>query len=75
MLELIQEILPMISTDISKTDLTAYAVSLGPMLSSAEIHTQAIPVEGGYYDARIDGMAVLVPDLEKNTQFLEDTLT
>lgn len=75
MLELIQDILPMISTDISKADLTAYAVSLGPMLSDAEIRLQAIPVEGGYYDARIDGMAVLVPDLDKNTQFLEETLT
>lgn len=75
MLELIQDVLPMISTDISKADLTAYAVSLGPMLSNAEIRLQAIPVEGGYYDARIDGMAVLVPDLEKNTQFLEETLT
>ncbi len=75
MLELIQDVLPMISTDISKADLTAYAVSLGPMLSKAEIRMQAIPVEGGYYDARIDGMAVLVPDLEKNKQFLEDTLT
>ena len=75
MLELIQDVLPMISTDISKADLTAYAVSLGPMLSKAEIRMQAIPVEGGYYDARIDGMAVLVPDLEKNKQFLEETLT
>ena len=75
MLEIIQDVLPMINTDISRADLTAYAVSLGPMLSDAEIRLQAIPVEGGYYDAKIDGKAVLVPDLEKNAQVLEELLS
>ena len=75
MLALIQDILPMIDTDISKSDLTAYAVSLGPMLSDAEIRTQAIPVAGGYYDAKIDGKWVLVPDIPKNVQVLAESLT
>lgn len=75
MLELIQDILPMINTDISKSDLTAYAVTLGPMLSDAEIRTQAIPVAGGYYDAKIDGKWVLVPDLPKNAEALADSLS
>ena len=74
MLSLIQDVMPMINTDISKSDLTAYAVSLGPMLSGAEIRTQAIPVEGSYYDAKIDGKWVLVPDIPKNIQALADTL-
>lgn len=75
MLALIQDVLPMIDTDISKTDLTAYAVSFGSMLSNAEIRTQAIPVAGGYYDAKIDGKWVLVPDIPKNVQALADSLT
>ena len=75
MLGLLNEILPMVTTDISKSDLTAYAVSLFPMLATAEIRTQSIPVADGYYGARIDGKAVLVPDMEKNIQALVDSLT
>ena len=74
MLSLMQEMLPMITTDISKADLTGYALTLFPMLSAAEIRMQAIPVDGGYYDAKIGGMWVLVPDLEKNVEALSDSL-
>ena len=75
MLALMQDIRPMIKTDLSKSDLTAYALSLGPMLSGAEIRMQAIPVEGGFSYQTIDGKSVLVPDLPKNIQALEDSLT
>ena len=75
LLGLLNEVLPMVTTDIPKADLTAYAVALIPMLRDAEIITQSIPVSGGYYNATIDEMAVLVPDLEKNKQALIDTLT
>ena len=73
-LALIQEFRPMISTDISKSALTGYALSLLPMLSGAEIRMKAIPVEGGYRYAKIDGKSVLVPDLEKNRKALEEWL-
>lgn len=75
MLSLVNDILPMITTDISKTDLTAYAVTLFPMLSTAEIKTQHIPVSGGYYHANIDEKSVLVPYLDKNRQVLNETLS
>jgi len=75
MLSLMHDLLPMITTDISKSDLTSYALTLFPMFNSAEIRTQAIPVEGSYYDAKIDGKWVLVADLEKNIQALNDALT
>ena len=75
MLGLLNDILPMVTTDISKSDLTAYAVTLFPMLATAEISTQSIPVADGYYGAKIDGKAVLVPDMEKNIQALVDSLT
>ena len=73
MLGIMKEVVPMVKTDISKTDMTVYAMTLFPMLSSAEVRTRAIPVAGGYHDERIDGKAVLVPDLEKNRKALEDT--
>lgn len=75
MLGLIQDILPMITTDITKTDLTGYAVSLLPMASGADIRMQAIPVEGAYRYATIDGKSVLLPDLEKNRQALSESLS
>lgn len=75
MLVLMGDLLPMVTTDISKSDLTAYAVTLLPMAVEAEIKTQSIPVAGGYKNARIDGKSVLVPDLEKNRQALVDSLT
>lgn len=75
MLSLLQQIRPMVTMDISKSDLTAYAVTLFPMLSDAEIRTRAIPVEGAYSYQTIDGKAVLLPDMKKNIEALEDTLS
>ena len=75
MVSLLCDIIPLIKTDISKIDLTAYTFSLFPMLSSAEIRTLAIPVEDGYYNADIGGKFVLVPDVEKNIQAIHDALS
>ena len=75
MLQLVKAIASMVKTDLSKADLTGYALSFFPMLSTAEIRTQAIPVEGGFSYSTIDGKAVLVPDMQKNKQVLEDTLS
>lgn len=74
MLGILNDVLPMITTDIPKSDLTSYAMTLFPMLEDAEVRTQAIPVAGAYHNAMIDKMAVLVPDLEKNRQALADSL-
>lgn len=74
MLRLMRELVPMVKTDIAKSDLTGYAMTLLPMLTNAEIRTQAIPVADGYRHAKIDGRYVLVPDLEKNKQALADLL-
>lgn len=75
MLGLLDDILPMITTDISAADLTTYALTLFPMLTSAQIKTQSIPVEDGFRYARVDGKSVLMPDMEKNKQALCDVLT
>ncbi len=69
------DLLPMVTTDMSKADVIGYAVSLFPMLSEAEFVSQRIPVEGEYYQARINGMAVLVPDIPGNIKVLVDTLS
>lgn len=75
MLGILSDILPLITTDMSKSDITSYAVQLFPMLATAQIKTQGIPAAGAYQSASIDGMSVLVPDLEKNIEILVDSLT
>lgn len=74
MLAIAYEILPMVSTDIPRADLTAYAVDLFPMLDDAEIKTQHIPISGGYYHDTINEKSVLVPYMEKNKQVLIETI-
>ena len=74
MLSLVNEILPMISTDISKRDMIAYAVTLFPMLEDAEFKTTHIPISGGYYHDTIDEKSVLVPYMEKNKKAIAELI-
>ena len=74
MLVLLEEILPMITTDMTKDQIFTYAKELFPLLLNCDIVTQGIPVAGGYYDAKIDGAAVLVPYMDVNIQALMDSL-
>ncbi len=72
--QLLLEVLPLITTDIETADILQYAITLLPILKDLTVTTQYIPAEGTYVNARIRGMSVLVPDLEKNRQILVDTL-
>ena len=72
---LLDDILGMISTDLTEAEVTNYFWALFPMLSKCEIITQGIPVEGSYYVGNVRGMSVLVPDMEMNRQALVDSLT
>lgn len=74
LLKLVEGIIPLISTDMSNSDITGYVMDLFPMLSELEITTQSIPAEGTYKGASVRGMSVLVPDMEANRQVLQDTL-
>ncbi|MBQ8238867.1 MAG: LCP family protein [Oscillospiraceae bacterium] len=75
MFVLLDDILPMVTTDLTEDKVVDYVWALFPMLSECEIITQRIPVDGGYYDAKIRGMEVLVPYMDVNRQALIDSLT
>ena len=75
MVGILDDILPLITTDLTQGEIIKYVTALFPMLSECEIMTQHIPVQGGYYDATIRGMQVLVPDMDVNRQALIDSLT
>ena len=71
---LVNKILPMLTTDMTNADITNYMVKILPLLSQLEISTQSIPASGTYRSCSIRGMAVLVPDLAANRAILRDTL-
>ena len=71
---LMGDILPMVTTNMTKDQMLTYVKDLFPMLANAEIITNRIPADGAYYMARINGMSVLVPDIAKNVAILEQSL-
>ena len=75
MIGLLDDILPLVTTDLTQGEVINYVIALFPMFSECEIVTQQIPVQGGFYDATIRGMQVLVPNMDMNRQALIDSLT
>lgn len=73
-LSLMDEILPMVTTDMSQTQIISYATDLFPMLTGATILSQRIPADGAYSGRMIRGMAVLVADMDAARLTLEQTL-
>ena len=53
MLELLEEILPMVTTNMGKGDMVSYAADLFPMLASAEINTMRIPADGTFRQGNV----------------------
>lgn len=74
LIELMNGVLPLITTDMTNRDMIRNVFRMLPILSGLEVTNQYIPAEGHYESRRIDGMAVLVPDFEANIQILKDTI-
>ena len=74
LLPLIREILPMLSTDLSAGQILMLALETAPKLSDATLVSQCIPAPGTYRDQTIDGMSVLVADMDAARQLLSETV-
>lgn len=61
-LRLVDELLPIITTDMSNSRITSLAVKYAPSVANLSIETYSVPPTGTYKNAMIRGMAVLVPD-------------
>lgn len=70
----IGEILPMLTTDLNRGQLFLYALEILPNLPEIDIQSQKIPADGTFTDQTIDGMAVLVADMDAQRQHLKKTL-
>lgn len=69
LLIVLNEILPMLTTDISKTDIVSYMgtfVSLG----TTELETLRLPLDNEYSNATIRKMDVLLPNMPNNIEAL-----
>lgn len=70
----IGQILPMLTTDLNRGQLFLYALEMLPNLSEIDIQSQKIPADGTFTDQSIDGMSVLVADMDAQRQHLRNTL-
>ena len=68
---LLDELLPLVTTDMSNGEIIDLAVSVIPDISDITVNTYRIPADGLCRDAWVSGMAVLIPDLERSRQELE----
>lgn len=71
---MMDDILPMVSTNMTKDEIFDHMTNLFPMLAGAQLVTQQIPAEGAYNQAKINEMAVLVPNISQNAKILADTM-
>lgn len=70
LIKLLKQVMPMISTDMSESRLLLLALEIFPNLPDLSLASQSIPAPGTYTDKTINGMAVLVPDLEASRALL-----
>lgn len=74
---LTEELLPLLTTDMSNSEILKFVVELVAVLPELKIVSQRIPADNAYAFARIDGKSVLYlspENLEKNRQILMDTI-
>lgn len=71
----LNDLLPMITTDLNPGQILLCALEVVPRLSDMETDSQRIPADGTFSDRTIDGMAVLVADMAAQRAFLRSTLT
>lgn len=67
------EVMPLLTTDLSNSELIGLGINLLEM-EMGELGGNRIPVEGGYQPQTIRGMMVLIPDLNKNRNWIYENL-
>ena len=72
---LLNKMVDLIATDMDKGQIIQYVAEVLPLLSELKIETLRIPADGMYYEANVDGLDAIVPNLQKNNQLLKEKLT
>lgn len=71
---LVNEVLPMATTDMTNSQILGHAAAVAPILADATITSQRIPADGAYSLASVNGMSVLLADMDANREILRNTL-
>lgn len=71
---LLNDLLPMITTDLNPGQILFCALEVVPSLSAMETVSQRIPIDGSAADQTVDGMSVLVADMAVQRRHLQNTL-
>jgi len=71
---MLNDLLPMLTTDLNPGQILFCALEILPNLSVMETSSQRIPVAGTATDKTIDGMAVLVADMAAQRRHLQNSL-
>jgi len=80
MLSMIEDILPLVTTNMSKNEIIDIAVEVAPMLASAELNTMRIPVDGTFRQGTVRVRAGLAAwfqydiDFASNRKVLRDLM-
>lgn len=72
--DLLRQVLPLLTTDMSNAEILGYAMKLFPILTDLKVNSLRIPADGAYSDASINGMSVLLPDLSDNRKVLSEAM-
>lgn len=72
LIPMMNQLLPMITTNLSSGQLLLLALEVVPQLSDFQLTSQRIPADGTFSDDTIDGMSVLVADLDAARQLLQN---
>ena len=73
-LGMLDDVLPMVTTNMSDSDIIKHIGNLLPMLANAKVEQNRIPEWGHYESVRINGRDVLLPDLKVIREYLKDKL-
>ena len=75
MLDILDDVLPYVTTTMSNQEIVNYALEIFPMLSNTTITNQQIPAAGTYKEMTVGSVtATKVADMEANRQILRDLL-
>lgn len=74
LLGLLDDLLPMITTDMSNKEIITLAKELFPILADCTVVSQRIPADGTYSLATINHMSCVVADMDAARKLLEETI-
>lgn len=74
LLGLLDDLLPMINTNMDNKEIIQLAKDLFPMLSECTIISQRVPADGKYYLATINQMSCIVADMDAARELLAETM-